>query len=494
MAVFPFNLKCSAVIVMVTALMAAIVFALGHDIFYRSLDGRTVMNDQPLKFWISSLNVSDQQIYISLGTLFAFSVRSFVGISVSTAFDQLAWKSINGKTTQIGVIDDLLSALKNGFTFFNLQLWKRFPISMTLGIICWILPITSMISPATLSVHLSPANEHLLRRVPRIDFSSANFVNFLSFKLSNPTTGRTAWMTWYGSTAPETQRIVKSVAAQGKILPMEPPAVKSSWSMEFHGPTLVCDHVNNTVNDYFTQNVAQAMNNPIIYAEGGSLYHNYRYLSWTPDSDDLIGSTPFYQFQENGTRMWRLRSFQPGPGSVDSFNQTAIDLNPRNPLNEGSPLSVSVAIFPPVPGCNDSDGASKRQRSNLHQSEIIHCSLHNASYQASFNYINGDQRISVKDRKVLNGISYIEGISNADLDTGLSYSNVSFMYSPRLIESLSYQSIMEAFSEVLSGMITAAEFVAQDQKGDQTVTIRGLQLNTTVVSTKLMDTKEMKIL
>lgn len=232
MAVFPFNLKCSAVFLMVASFLAAVAFAIGHGMFYQSLHGQPVLNSQPLASLKSSLHVSDQQLYISLGTFFAFLAKSSLGVSVSTTFDQFAWKSIQGERTRIDIIDDLLSVLRNGFTVANLRLWRHSPISMTLAVICWLLPVASIISPATLSVHLAPSNVYALKRIPRVDFTSANFVGFASGVVALPGE-QNAWVSMYERPMTETQRVVNSVATQGTVLPIKPPAVNSSWSVGF---------------------------------------------------------------------------------------------------------------------------------------------------------------------------------------------------------------------------------------------------------------------
>ncbi|CAG7924479.1 unnamed protein product [Penicillium olsonii] len=370
-------------------------------------------------------------------------------------------------------------------------------MSMVLAMICWFLPITSLISPATLGVHLSPAKEHMLKRVPRVDFSSANFARPVSTVMSNVSLGGDLWATSYGGPTSETQRIVNSVATQGTILSIEPPAVNSSWSMDFHGPALVCNHVNDTFVDFITRNVAQATKNARTYLNGGEGFFNpnYRYISWVSESNDLIGSAPFQPSQANETRAWELRSSKIGPKNLDSHGQSTVDLNPRVPFSEGPPLSVFVAIFPPAMGYNDSDGVAKRQKSDSQHSKILRCSLHNASYQASFTSVNGDQTVDVTDRKILNDISYIDSVSNSDwMDMKMSYSNVSFIHNPRIIETLSYQSIMDAFNGVLRGSIFTVTFLALDPKDTHIPTLTGLKTNTTIVSTKLMDTEEMSII
>lgn len=82
---------------------------------------------------------------------------------------------------------------------------------MTLATIGWLLPIISKVSPATLSVRLAPFIEYVYNRVPRIDFTSANFTSVGSVVVTN-SRSQNYWMTGYNGPTPETQRVVKSVA------------------------------------------------------------------------------------------------------------------------------------------------------------------------------------------------------------------------------------------------------------------------------------------
>jgi hypothetical protein len=258
---------------MAAALLVAVAFAIGHDTFYQSLDRRPVLNTGSLIPFTSSLRVSDQQIYVSIGTFFAFIVKSLLGISASTAFDQFSWKSIHGQTTQIGVIDDLLSTLKNAFMALNLSLWKRYPISMTLAMICWLLPIASIITPSTLSVDSVSFDKFVPRRVPRIDFASTNFANLGSglsvntnFNDDDLGPGSTEVQpvvdqyNMYSGPMPEVQKVTAGAATQGAISSIEPPSTNSSWTLNFHGPAIVCDKVDQTLSNYITQDVERAIN------------------------------------------------------------------------------------------------------------------------------------------------------------------------------------------------------------------------------------------
>lgn len=492
---FPFNLKCSAVIIMVSALLVAVAFAIGHDAFYQSLNGKPVLNAQPLVMLNSSLNVSDQQVYLSLGTLFAFLVKIFLGVSVSTVFDQFVWKSIQTQRTRIGIIDDLLSVLKNGFTVLNLQLWRRSPISMTLALICWLLPVVSMISPATLSVHLAPFDEYALKRIPHIDFTSARFASFISGTI--PATNQSIqnmWISAYRDPTPETQRVVNSVATQGTIMSIEPPAVNSSWSVELHGPAIVCDKVNQSVTAYITKNVAQATNGSQEHWPGNLTYADYSltrygYLSWAPVADNLMDSTPFVH---NGSGTFTQRLNKLGPIPRDPEDGRKIYSTPKQPMIDRTPLSLFVAVFPHAMENPKHNEVSENVAAAVQNSTILRCTLHNASYQANFTYINGAQTIHMTDKTALNGISYLHGVTN--LDGPVPSSNTSFMHNPRIMESLSYQSIMDAFGKLLFGSIsTNMTHYEYDEAGLEGNVVNSMKQTTNILSTTLMETEEMSI-
>lgn len=88
-------------------------------------------------------------------------------------FDQFAGKSIKGRTTRIGRIDDdLFSVLKNGFMVLDFPLWRCYPLSMLFACMIWLLPVASVIIPATLNVHLT-------------SFSNWNFTSELPLGVSS---------------------------------------------------------------------------------------------------------------------------------------------------------------------------------------------------------------------------------------------------------------------------------------------------------------------
>ncbi|CAG8211824.1 unnamed protein product [Penicillium olsonii] len=487
MAVFPFNLKFSAVILMVASLLVGLAFCLGHDAFYQNLNRTPVLDGHPHGFLNSSLNLSDQQVYVALGTFFAFLVKSSLSFSVSTVFDQSAWRTIRGRRNGVGAIDDLLSTLKNALTLFNIHLWKRYPMEMALAVICWLLPVASIISPATLSVKLASFDQQTLMKVPRVDFTSTNFADLTSVFAQD-----SGWMSIYRSPTAETRRIMKSVAAQGSILPIDPPAVNSSWSLSFHGPGLLCDDVDDAIGAYITENVAQVMKKSVKPKSSSNMSDltRYGYLSWAPDSESLNGSTPFYQI--NGSDTYKSRLFRVlGPEMSDKGKPEDTVVEPKHPLVQRAPLSLFVATFPGVLGYSEYDTALENMDKAVQNSTIIRCSLHNSSYQAVLTYINGRQTIHVKDTEVINSVSLFSGTASFNDSSGAS-SNTSFMQNPQIIESLSYQSLMEAFSSILVGGIRNYLKVMTDGTNETQSVAYWEKPQTGIISTKLMETKEMR--
>jgi hypothetical protein len=125
---------------MLAALWVGLIFALGHHFFYNSLDGQEV---PPGNYRISSYDtgISKQQSYFTLGTAFAFAIKTCLVIAVTTAYIQLFWRSLAGQLSRrpftLRSIDKAYSALGNATLLVNLPGWRRFPLLFTLALTTW---------------------------------------------------------------------------------------------------------------------------------------------------------------------------------------------------------------------------------------------------------------------------------------------------------------------------------------------------------------------
>lgn len=474
MTVSPIKQVYAAIFSMVAAFLAAVALAVGHHAYYRSLSGQPVVNTGSLGSFSSSLHISDQQIHISLGSVFAFAVKTLLSSSVSTAFAQFSWRSIQDRTTKISVVDDLFSALENAFTTLNLSLWKRYPISMLLSAIFWLLPVSSIITPATLNVDMVSFDVFALRRVPRIDFASSNFATLPDSEFGS--TSNKSWSNVITGSSSYTQSIVAGAATQGTVLAIDPPAVNSSWKLDFHGPAIVCNTVNESLSTLIKQNIEGATNASTTV--GRILYD---YLSWVPTGNNLESWTPFNQ-SENGTYIQRTAISSPVFPNADV--QTVENLSHM-------PLSIFVATFPHM---REWDGTAHNMNQVMRDSTILRCVLHNATYHANFKFVNGFQSIDMTDENLHGAVDFVDGITNLPTSTSGIYMNSSYINSEWLMETFSYQSILDAFGQILVGSISSHIVTTGGKDSPKIYSADASISGTNILSTVLAKCEELSFL
>ena len=476
---------------MVAALFVGLAFAVGHDALYQSLNGQPVRETGSMVSIASSLHVSDQQIYVSVGTLFAFIVKALLGYSVSRVFDQFAWHSIQGRRTQIGIIDNLLCVLANGFMALKPQLWKRYPASMIIAGVCWLLPLASVVTPATLNVQLVPFSHYVSQPVPRVDFTSANFVDFSPPRYRYPGVPQNLSLAVYNSPMPPVQRIVNSAATEGTILSIKPGVTNASWILEFNGPALQCKSVNQTLLDAIVENVQASINGSKVISSNSSSPARvdvYGYLSWVPGGSSINESLPFMHVSENGTYIEREDQLGPkqSDGSSEQNSSTAYVFEPGHSLESGPGLSIFVATFPKM-----LQNGSINATGTAEDPNILSCGLFNASYVTNFTYENGAQLITVKEKKIHEPVSYIYGLEAFP-------GHPMFIHNASIPETFSYQSIMDAFGSLLVGSIRNTLYnmnrTYEDYRKENMRETQVHHTKTNVMSTVLMDTEELQVI
>jgi hypothetical protein len=82
--------------VLLGAFFSGVAAALGHHLFYQSLNGHSV-----------GMSFFEQQLNSDLGTGFAFLVRALFVIAIGTAHVQLLWNSFTAGPSTVGTIDSL---------------------------------------------------------------------------------------------------------------------------------------------------------------------------------------------------------------------------------------------------------------------------------------------------------------------------------------------------------------------------------------------------
>jgi hypothetical protein len=124
---------------MVASLIVGILFALGHHLFYASLDRKHAPTSLEGHSVLGTY-VSTQQFNIAVGTTFAFLVRASLMLSMSIAYFQILMWSVGKygtKGTKLGHLDVMTSALQDLVSLASFTTWRRRPWLWVLAIVAW---------------------------------------------------------------------------------------------------------------------------------------------------------------------------------------------------------------------------------------------------------------------------------------------------------------------------------------------------------------------
>ncbi|KAL2812286.1 hypothetical protein BJX63DRAFT_443512 [Aspergillus granulosus] len=213
-------------VMMIGFVMCGMALSVGHHLYYHSLDD-TLVN-----------SVNQQTWAIRIGTGFAFLTRSFLVSAVGVAAAQEIWATLRKKNIRLYGIDSMFAVLNSPVAFFTWDLWIYAKTLTVLAIISWLIPLTAIITPATLSVHLLTKTNTTWLRVPTVNFAEEPF-----------------WLPWasYGgagyidSPSPDISRLFAATTSSMEVLPVSAPFPNSSYTLEFWGPSYKCEKLSDAM-------------------------------------------------------------------------------------------------------------------------------------------------------------------------------------------------------------------------------------------------------
>ncbi|KAF7874062.1 hypothetical protein EAF04_002734 [Stromatinia cepivora] len=119
---------------MCSMLLSGLLLAIGHHVYYNSLNG-TPAGDATRQAWS-----------IRFGTVFAFLVVAcFKAITVS-ALGQYLWTVVRAKILTISDLDKLYALTSNPISMFSFSVIKNATLAASIGTIFWYVSITSSLS------------------------------------------------------------------------------------------------------------------------------------------------------------------------------------------------------------------------------------------------------------------------------------------------------------------------------------------------------------
>jgi hypothetical protein len=110
---------------MVLFALTGALLALGHHLFYKSLNGTVAGSDR------------HQQWAHTFGNVFAVLVVTTLAAADKAAYHQYFWTIVRGKSFTLGALDKLFSLTSDPLGFFSLELFKSAPVAAALALICW---------------------------------------------------------------------------------------------------------------------------------------------------------------------------------------------------------------------------------------------------------------------------------------------------------------------------------------------------------------------
>ncbi|KAJ8132005.1 hypothetical protein O1611_g1616 [Lasiodiplodia mahajangana] len=400
-----FNLVWRGLTSITGGLLAGILTAVGHHLYYASLEGTYTGGD----LVILGYRVSHQTFAISIGTGFAFIARAFLLFAVSGAYAQVFWRAATHarKLNTLEEVDAMFSVLSNLFAFSQGRVWWKYPALLLIALIAWLLPIAFTIPSSSLAVIFTPVTTSASKIVPNFDFASLRYVSDMSvagFALNNEQNGVTVPSPVYSYNGPsyEVERIATAVASGGGILPITPPAPNSSWQLNFYGPSIRCHPVDAHTRLDMETNIAHWIWNETSEDYGYPLENCLQppgYLAWWSQDGSVV----------------------PFTGPISPLTSDLID------------YSFFVAVMPDLVKAGD---ACDRINLSTHSQPLgpgnmtyLQCALHNSSYFVTFSYQSGSQSINIQadDRELLSYMAIadafrqiIEGSVKRGRDKGFS--------------------------------------------------------------------------
>ncbi|KAF2838471.1 hypothetical protein M501DRAFT_934460 [Patellaria atrata CBS 101060] len=147
--------KWSAIVISVSGVIGSCAFAIGHHIFYSTLNNTAVGSTER------------QQWALRIGTFFALAVGTCLRLAITSAYIQYIWLKFKNARVSLAHVDDAFNALSSILSLVNPQFFKKLPLAALAGLICWyvhnIQPTEALKSSERCQVHIcdntvSPSN------------------------------------------------------------------------------------------------------------------------------------------------------------------------------------------------------------------------------------------------------------------------------------------------------------------------------------------------
>jgi hypothetical protein len=413
--------------VIILAFIAGLAFAISHHVFYLNLDGQPVDN-----------HLFDQQTNLAAGHTFAFLVRACLCVAIGISYWQVFWGMLLRDTFAISHVDALAGSLGSILDMVNFGAMMNRPALVVLALLSWLIPLASILPPATLSVQTTMATEfaYLHMPVPRFVYTMASTYDQFNapgvVMLPDGSTtemGAGTQVTYYTRPTRHLSRLVTSTAFRGALPFQQTFHPNSTYNLTFTAPSMQCQSAAIDILEDFnkaTNCTFAARKSP--ESRPTECDNLITYISWVPNATSLV---PF----DEDSMLNGYLPLEPAvvdPGFYDSRYVGGYQYGPA---------SIFVA------------SRTRGQSYDIDNWDLFNCSMYNASYMATIKS-DGDSRgfPSVTDVQRLNSVPFEYTTSQRDL-----IGNVTNL--PPTAEdsaTLGYIALMNCIGRLLVGTIFGA--------------------------------------
>lgn len=121
-------------------LLVGLLAAVCHHLFYSYLNNRELKDVLLPQPWV-----------IRMGNAIAFLFKLALVSAIGMAYAQAFWFFVRRKDIKIGSLDAMFGVLSNPALFLNVDLFLKTTVLCSLAAISWILPISAVLSPGSLT-------------------------------------------------------------------------------------------------------------------------------------------------------------------------------------------------------------------------------------------------------------------------------------------------------------------------------------------------------
>ncbi|KAJ9616449.1 hypothetical protein H2200_000167 [Cladophialophora chaetospira] len=363
------------------------VIAMGfHHALYQTLSGETADNAL-LQLWA-----------IRAGTAIAFLSKLFLAIGTGVAYDQWMWVDLHAKPHEIGSLDSMFSILGNAFEFLAVRVWIKRPVLTFLAAVTWLLPISAIITPGTLSVQPVAVSSNGTLSVPQRAYTTNS-----DLYCGVTTDGNT---TSYATMATGLMNPTFSTVLSNSVLPVQASSSNLTYNLQFFGPAVSCE----TAGDEAFSWAKKAM----LEYENMTDTRVF-YFGWAPQAG------------------W-------GPNVNGSFFASTDLQIGNNRLDLISADAARMFIYLNTTGVDES-GDRIPGFSGQAAAQMLTCKLYNASYDAHFEVKSTGAQLISAATNFENWMPAIETMEGTPDE-------------PLVSRQMNMQAVMEAFAMMVTGPIT----------------------------------------